>query len=92
MWCERQKKRVEWNHETWVETIIFPIREHNPAPAKVDPGLLGFGQNREHVGMPLSELVNPVRDVSETLSIHDDVVEPFLKRREQNNTSKKRAD
>ena len=77
---ERKEHWVEWNHKSGVEALILPIRECDPTPSKVDPGLLGFGQNRKHVGVPLSKLVYPVGNVSEALCVHDDVVEPFLKR------------
>ena len=77
------KNRLNWHQEVGIEPFEFRIREHDPVGTQVDVRLLRFGENREHVDMPLSKFVNPVRDLVKCLSIHDDVVELFLKERNQ---------
>jgi len=56
------------------------IREYNPIATQVDVRLLRFGEDSEHVHVPLSEFMNPVWDVVKRLRVHNDIVEPFLKR------------
>ena len=80
---EKQKYQIEWNHETWVEAVILPIREGDPASSQVDLSLLKVGQDREHVGMPLSKFMNPTWDARETWHVHHDVVKLFLQKRER---------
>lgn len=42
--------------------------------------LLRFREGGEHVDVPLSKLVNPTRDLSRRLGVHNDVAEPFLEK------------
>ena len=81
------KDRLERDHEGWVEMLLLPIGEGDPTSSQVDPSLLGIGQNSEHVGMSLSKLMHPVGNVGKTFCIHDNVVKPFLPKRESKKIS-----
>ena len=77
------KNRLDQHQEVGIEPFEFCIREHDPVGTQVDVRLLRFGENCEHVDMPLSKFMNPVWDLVKCLSIHDDIIEPFLKERNQ---------
>lgn len=77
---QRHEDGVDRNQKVGVKSIELRIREYDPVATQVDARLLRFGEDSEHVHVPLSEFVDPVRNVVESLRVHDDVVEPFLKR------------
>ena len=54
--------------------------------------LLRFGEDSEHVHVPLSEFMDPVRDVVKRLRVHNNVVEPFLKREIHKHVQNKEED
>jgi hypothetical protein len=92
---QRHEDGIDRNQKVGVQSIEFRIREYDPVATQVDARLLGFGEDSEHVHVPLSEFVDPVRNVIKCLRIHDDVVEPFLKREinkyAQNKRKRRRA-
>ena len=92
---QRHEDGVDRNQKVGVKSIELRIREYDPIATQVDARLLRFGEDSEHVHVPLSEFVDPVRNVVESLRIHDDVVEPFLKREinkyAQNKRKRRRA-
>src|SRR6266567_6720051 len=93
---QRHEDGVDRNQKVGVKSIELRIREYDPIATQMDAHLLRFGEDSEHVHVPLSEFVDPVRNVIKCLHIHDDVVEPFLKKREinkyaQNRRKRKRA-
>ena len=77
---QRHEDGVDWNQKVGVKSIELRIREYDPVATQVDARLLSFGKDSEHVHVPLSEFVDPVRNVVESLRVHNDVIEPFLKR------------
>ena len=77
---QRHEDGVDWNQKVGVKSIELRIREYDPVATQVDARLLRFGKDGEHVHVPLSEFVDPVRNVVKRLHVHNDVVEPFLKR------------
>ena len=77
---QRHEDGVDRNQKVGVKSIELRIREYDPVATQVDARLLSFGKDSEHVHVPLSEFMDPVRNVVESLRVHDDVVEPFLKR------------
>jgi len=77
---QRHEDGVDRNQKVGVKSIELRIREYNPVATQVDARLLSFGKDSEHVHVPLSEFVDPVRNVVKSLRVHNDVVEPFLKR------------
>jgi hypothetical protein len=92
---QRHEDGIDRNQKVGVQSIEFRIREYDPVATQVDARLLSFGKDSEHVHVPLSEFVDPVRNVIKCLRIHDDVVEPFLKREinkyAQNKRKRRRA-
>ncbi len=77
---QRHEDGVDRNQKVGVKSIELRIREYDPVATQVDARLLSFGKDSEHVHVPLSEFVDPVRNVVKSLRVHNDVVEPFLKR------------
>ena len=77
---QRHEDGVDRNQKVGVKSIELRIREYDPVATQVDARLLRFGEDSEHVHVPLSEFVDPVRNVVKSLRVHNDVVEPFLKR------------
>ena len=77
---QRHEDGVDRNQKVGVKSIELRVREYDPVATQVDARLLSFGKDSEHVHVPLSEFVDPVRNVVKSLRVHDDVVEPFLKR------------
>ena len=77
---QRHEDGIDRNQKVGVKLIELRIREYNPIATQVDVRLLRFGEDSKHVHVPLSEFVDPVRNVIKCLRIHDDVVEPFLER------------
>src|SRR6266566_6690375 len=77
---QRHEDGVDQNQKVGVKLIKLRIREYDPIATQVDARLLRFGEDSEHVHVPLSEFVDPVRNVVKSLRIHNDVIEPFLKR------------
>ena len=77
---QRHEDGVDRNQKVGVKSIELRIREYDPVATQVNARLLSFGKDGEHVHVPLSEFVDPVRNVVESLRVHNDVVEPFLKR------------
>ena len=93
---QRHEDGVDRNQKVGVKSIELRIREYDPVATQVDARLLRFGEDSEHVHVPLSEFVDPVQNVVKSLRVHDDVVEPFLKREinkhAQNKMKKKKED
>ena len=77
---QRHEDGVDRNQKVGVKSIELRIREYDPVATQVNARLLSFGKDSEHVHVPLSEFVDPVRNVVKSLRVHNDVVEPFLKR------------
>ena len=77
---QRHEDGVDRNQKVGVKSIELRIREYDPVATQVDARLLSFGKDSEQVHVPLSEFVDPVRNVVKSLRVHNDVVEPFLKR------------
>ncbi len=77
---QRHEDGVDRNQKVGVKSIELRIREYDPVATQVDARLLSFGKDSEHVHVPLSEFVDPVRNVVKSLRVHNDVVESFLKR------------
>src|SRR6266446_10054684 len=77
---QRHKAGIDRNQKVGVKSIELRIWEYDPIATQVDARLLRFGEDGEHVHVPLSEFVDPVRNVVKRLRVHDDVVEPLLKR------------
>src|SRR6266436_4351078 len=77
---QRHKDGVDQNQKVGVKSIELCIWEYDPIATQVDACLLRFGEDGKHVHVPLSEFVDPVRDVGKRLRVNNDVVEPFLKR------------
>jgi hypothetical protein len=66
------------DQETGIKPFELSVRKNDPITAQVNVSLLRVSKNGEHVDMPLTKFVNPIRDARKRLGIHDDVVEPFL--------------
>src|SRR6266699_1579558 len=85
---QRHEDGVDRNQKVGVKSIELRIWEYDPIATQVDARLLRFGEDGEHVHVPLSEFVDPVRDVGKRLRVHNDVVEPFLTIKNMNNESR----
>ena len=92
---QRHEDGIDRNQKVGVKLIELRIWEYNPIATQVDVRLLRFGEDSEHVHVPLSEFMDPVWNVVKRLRVHDDVVEPFLKREinkyAQNKRKRRRA-